>query len=95
MAIPSVQEFTGKFQMVLCRGCGNRPLRRAVASQVEGAVQVVNPESGREGLFPERDVYIWDEEIASKINGLLDAGNSAGAEDLWNQAAPYGPESKG
>jgi hypothetical protein len=94
MAMSRVQESVQNSE-VLCRGCENRPLRRAVTAQFEGAVGVTNTSSGITGLFPARDVYVWDEELASKIDGLLDAGNSAGAEDLWNQALPYGPESKG
>ena len=82
---------------VLCRGCGNRPLRRAATTQFEGAVEVVDPTSGSTSLFPARDVYVWNDRLASRIGVLLESGDDAGAEALWNSAAPYGavPESKG
>jgi hypothetical protein len=80
---------SGSALEIMCRAFGNRPLRRNLITQLEGAVEVANPETGSTGLFPERDVYKWDRQLANKINGLLDAGDDSGAERLWVAASPF------
>ncbi len=79
------QEQNLQSAFVIARAFGDEPLKLRLVKRDGGVVEIALPDS-TSVLFPQEDVFSFDESLFGKLRRAFSAGDVSALQELWSRA---------